>query len=333
MTIPNKVLVVKQFNTEGTDIAVGDLVVLDGEKGSVISAADAVTTNKIQFGVVKREAVVSADPSKAIPAYIVKTKAFTRNDIVKYNAVASEAAVEDSFDIDYTGVKTATASSPLAVVHANLTFDLDGRDVKREESYVIKLSDYSTDAAVAGKIAALINGNRESWATAEVAGAVVTVTAKTAIDNQPGAKSILSAFPYNQTKMKVVSFHKDNESVLSNYGTSGIAVSHETVATPGINNPYVIRDHEKAAFGYDSAHFSHVYPNQAPMTGLAVTYNGDVDASVEYDCVSFVVDLKYRAADTNYTKSTTVYNSIYGDNETFVTDDVIAVINGTYTED
>ena len=329
-TIPNKVLVVKQFNTAGTGLQVGDLVVLDGEKGSVISAAAAVDTKKIQFGLVKREAIVDANPAKAAPAYIVKTKAFTRDELLTTKLAEPTETTEDEYELDFTGLKTAVENMPLAVLQVNLTYSLDARNVKKEESYVIRIADYGTDAAIADRVAALITGTTESWAYAEASGAVVTLTAKKAIDYQPGAKSVNSPFPYNQTKMHVTAFHKDSESALANHGTNGIAITRTSVADPGMNNPYVIRDHEKAAAGYDSAHFFHVYPNQRPMTGLTLTASGDIDDTVKYNCVSFAADIKYRAADTNYVKTTTVHNSIYGDAESFDAGNVLAVLNGTY---
>lgn len=331
MTIPSKILVVNQFNTDGIAPAVGDLVVLDGNTGEVISAADAATANRIQFGVVKRAAVNTADPATTVPAYIVKTKAFRRDEIEKFSKMEHEASTEDSYEVDFTGLQAATAITPLSVVYLNMTYSLDARNVKREESYVLRISEFANDNAIATEFARLINRNKEGWATATAVGAVLTVNARVAVDHMPNATAINSPFPYTQTKMVLTSYHKDNESALSPYSTTGIAVDRLTAASPGINNPYVIRDLESNAAGYDSAHFFHVYPNQAPVSGLVITQDGQVDATVEYDAVSLAVDIRYKAADTNYTKSTTVYNTFYGDKQTFDADDVIAVLDGTYT--
>lgn len=337
MTIPNKVLVVNSFNVKPgtrqgeTALAVGQLVALNGETGAIVTAAEAAALPKIQFGVVKRLAVSTGDASTSTPAYIVKTKAFKRSDIEKVSAIEYSAPVEDEYEIDFTGIKAATTINPLAVAHVNLTFSLDARNVKKEEAYVIRLAGLDTDGDVSDEFARIITANRESWATVTSSGGVLTITAKTAVDNMPNAKAVNSPFPYSQTKMAATAYHKDNESVLSSYSTAGIDVDHTAIANPGINNAYLIRDAERAAAGYDSAHFFHVYPNQAPVSGLTlVTGTNDVDATVEYDCVSLALDIKYKAADTNYTKSTTVYNSIYGDNDTFDTDDVMAVLDGTY---
>lgn len=330
MTIPNKVLVVKGFNTTGANLIPGHLVAIDGATGSIITAAQAANVQKLQFGLVKRAAIIDANPAKCVPAYIVKTKAFTRDEVISCNSSFPTPAVEDQYELKLSGLKTAVNNSPLAVLQVTIMYKLDARSAKKEESYTLRIADFATDTLVAGRVADLITRNPHSWADAVAVGSTVTITAKTAIDHQPGAKLANSPFSYNQTKMNVSAFHQDSESVLANISTSGITVDRVAVATPGMNNPFVIRDQEKAAAGYDSAHFSHVYPNQIAPTGLALTQNGEIDDSVAYAGVTFAVDIKYRAADSNYMKTTTVYNSIYGDENVFDAVAVKQIIDGTY---
>lgn len=322
----NKVLVVRRFNTAGTSLAVGDLVVLDGERGTVVSSAAAASLRKIQFGVVKRLAVSGATQAQTLPAYIVKTKAFTRASITERVASTGTGSTEDSYSINFTGIKTATAANPLAVLVVNLTYRLEANNAKREESYVIRLADHATDAAVATRISNLINGNNESWSTASVTGATVTVSAMVAIDHLPGARTINSPFSYMQTKLNVSAYHKSSESLLSTIGQTGVAITQLTAANPGVNNPFVIRDMERKASGYDTSGFYHVYPNQAPMTGLRLNAAGEIDGTIRYNGVSFVFNNSYLAADGNYVKTSPSSVTILGEDPAFTTAPVMALL-------
>ena len=306
ITKPNTVLVASSVKTTAAALEVGALMLLNGQTGlPVTDAEDIRGIESLQFGVVKEAAVTTGATSGKHPAYIAKTKAFTRDEL--RNIVTSEntASTEDTFTVTFPGtVPTNLVEGDN--LHIKLSFKVDGYSVQKAESYVFDLNAYTSTTTLAADIATRITNNPESWVNATSTGAVLTVVAKTAIDFQPNAKSINATSKFNQVEFDLASFKVNGTGYYYPFGT----VAKTANANPGIGNPYVVRDQEKDAMGYLGAMFSPQFPNIQPASSVAAT-GGLVDDSVAYDCVSFTAELKYRAPDESYMKSTGVSAQLY----------------------
>lgn len=305
MTQPNTVLVATTVSSTATS-TVGALIVLDGKTGiPVTDATDLSGVDSIQFGVVKEAAVSTGALSQRHPAYIAKTKAFTKEELKNIVASDFSAETEDTFTITFTGT-IPTNITDGDNLHVKMTYKVEGHAVNKSEGYVFDLNQYTSTTTLATDVAAAINANPQSWVTATSSNAVVTVTAKRAIDYQPTAKSINSTFKFNQVEFDLASFRVNGTSPYYAFGTVAKTVN----AGAGVGNPYVVRDQEKDAMGYLGAMFSPAYPNLQPASSVA-TVGGLVDESAEYNCISFTAELKYRAADQGYMKSTPVSAQMY----------------------
>lgn len=303
---PNTVLVASTVDSTDTSIdTLGALVVIDAEKGTLVAdVADLSGVNSIQFGVIKEAKVTTGHVSQKHPAYIAKTKAFTRDELRDIRLTEGAAGAEDTFTL------TFPASYPTFVdgdiLHVRLNFKVDGHVTQKAEEYAFDLTQYTASSALATAIGDKINGNIDSWVTAVVVDKVITITAKNAIDYQPNAKSINSTIKFNQVEFDLASFRVNGTSFYYSFGT----VAKTANATPGYGNPYVVRDQEKDAFGYLGAMHSTLYPNIQPASSVAASA-GLVDSSKLYDTISFTAELKYRAPDESYMKSTGVTAQMY----------------------
>ena len=306
ITKPNTVLVATAIDTTSdNDSAVGSLVVINGETGAIVSDATALTgLNSIQFGVIKEAKVATGDASIKHPVYIAKTKAFKKGELANIKSTAFSAIAEDTFTLTLPGTMPAVIAGD--VLHVKLFFKVDGHQTQKSEEYTFDLTQYTATATLATAIATRINANKDAWVTATVASEVVTVTAKHAIDYQPNAKSINNTINFNQVEFDLASYKVNGTSNYYSFGTVAKTVN----ATPGTGNPYVVRDQERAAFGYLGAMHSTTYPNIQPASSVAAV-GGLVDATAQYDSISFTANVEYRSPDESYMKSTGVSAQVY----------------------
>lgn len=320
ITKPNTVLVASAISTVTTDV-LGTLVLLDGKTGlPVTDSADLTGITSLQFGVIKEAAVTGGTNAVKRPIYIAKTKAFKKSELVNIISTAGYAATEDSYKLKVpTTPGSAVAGDNL---HVRLDFKIEGFRTQKAEEYVFGIADYANAGALATAIAARINNNPETWVTATVANTdEVTITAKKAIDYQPNAKSANAVTKFNQVEFELASYKVNCTGPYSAFGT----LTKLANSNPGFGNPYVVRDQEKDAFGYEGSMHSTMFPVMQPATNVA-TSAGLIDGTVQYNCITFTAELAYRAPDESYMKSTPVTAQLYYPHSTQNALDAAAIV-------
>lgn len=306
LTKPNTVLVATSVVTTAAALAVGAVMLLDGKTGKPLTDLQAATlaaTDTLQLGVVKAAAVTGGTAATNKPAYIAKTKAFKRSELRSIANTAFAASAEDTYTIAVPSTAGAVSGDNM---HIKLTFKVDGFQTQKAEAYTFAIANYATAADLATAIANRINNNPDSWVTASATDDDVTVTAKKAIDYQPNAKSLSAVTKYNQVEFELAAFKVNGVGPYVPFGT----VVHTVNATPGFGNPYVIRDEEKDALGYEGHYHITAFPNTLPASSVAAS-GGLVDGTAQYNCITLVAELTYRAPDESYMKSTPVAAQLY----------------------
>jgi hypothetical protein len=329
MTTPNTVLVASAINSSAATPAVGDLILIDAAKGTPVAFDELATVSEIQFGVVKAAAKTDGTAATNHPAYIAKTKAFSKSELknisgIHYGMDGYVAETEDSFKF------TMPASMPSVVagdkLHVRMNFKVQGIRTQKGEEYVFDLTKYTDVTDIAIALVDKINTNRDAWVTATRSGDVVTVTAKRAIDGQVNAKTINATTDFNQVEFDMAAYSVNGPSDYVQFGT----VAKYTNANPGMGNPYVVRDEERKAFGYLGAMHSTSYPNIQPASSVA-TVGGLIDETKKYDSISVTAELTYRAADQSYMKSTPVSAQMYFPTSLLAVDAAAEVISAIKT--
>lgn len=307
LTKPNTVLVASSVVTKAADVVLGALVLLDGKTGQPISdiatQSNVDACDSLQLGVCKAVAVTSGSASVKKPAYFAKTKAFKRSELRTILNTEYVASAEDTFTLL---VPSTAGAAPGDNMHVKLTFKVDGFQTQKAEAYTFAIAAYADAATLAAAIATRINNNVDSWVTASVTDATVTVTAKKAVDYQNNAKSLNAVQKFNQVEFELAAFKVNGVGPYTAFGT----VTHTVNATPGFGNAYVVRDEEKDALGYEGHYHIQSFPNTLPVSTVKAS-GGLVDATQGYDCISFTAELAYRAPDESYMKSTPVSAQCY----------------------
>ena len=303
ITKPNTVLVATGISTTATE-TLGTLVLLNAKTGlPVANAASLTGVDAVQFGVIKEPKVTTGPVENQKPIYIAKTKAFKKSELQHIVSTAGIPATEDSFKIVVPSPAGAVVGDNM---HVKLNFKVDGYQTQKAEAYVFALVSYASATALAADIADRINKNPRSWVTASVNAAEVTITAKKAIDHQPNSKSINATTKFNQVEFDLAAFKVNGTGPYSAFGT----IAKLSNSQPGIGNPYVVRDQERDAFGYEGVAHIAVYPSIMPASSVAAV-GGLVNESVQYNCISFTAELAYRAPDESYMKTTPVSAQLY----------------------
>lgn len=304
ITKPNTVLVATGISTTATE-TLGTLVLLDAKTGlPVANAASLTGVDAVQFGVIKEPKVTTGPVENQKPIYIAKTKAFKKSELQHIVSTAGIPATEDSYKLTVPTIPAGLIDGDN--MHVRLSFKVDGHKTQKAEAYTFAIKDYATAANLATAIANRINKNRDSWVTATVNAAEVTITAKRAIDYQPNSKSINATTKFNQVEFDLAAFKVNGTGPYSAFGT----IAKLSNSQPGIGNPYVVRDQERDAFGYEGVAHIAVYPSIMPASSVAAV-GGLVNESVQYNCISFTAELAYRAPDESYMKTTPVSAQLY----------------------
>lgn len=286
---PNKVLIASDVKDTVDSVVPGDLVLIDADKGTPVAATGLATVKKLQIGVVKRAAVSTGALQDKRPAYIAKSKAFSKKEFVGVTTAAYAAPVQAKFTITFTDDHANKNKDPKAMVSVRVLNDVYGFGNHNAAEYVLKCGDYATADALAADFEKHINADKNSCVVAKATAKTLVLTGKDMVAVNPAIAA--GNAPYEVVMCKVFSFvHADNSTV-------NPAVVQNAVASTGIGNPYVIRELEKVSHGYDGAMPSNLRIDARPAS--------EVDLSKTYHQLTVRFNQEYRSAD-NHLRTTPV---------------------------
>lgn len=291
---PNKVLIASAAKDVVDAVVVGDLVLIDADKGAPVAVAGLADVKKLQLGVMKRAAVTVGSLEEKRPAYMAKSKAFTRKEFIGVTQAAYSAPVQDKFTITFTDDHANKNKDPKAMVSVRVLNDVYGFTTHNAAEYVLKCADYATGDALAAAFEKQINADKNSCVTAKAAAKVLTLTGKDLVTLNPAMA--LGNAPYEVVSCKVFAL------LNSNSGTANPAVAQTAVSSVGVGNPYVIRELEKVSQGYDGATPSNLRIDARPVS--------EVDLSKTYHQMTVRFNQEYRSAD-NHLKSAPVVAQVF----------------------